>query len=168
MVRLPADRGLELVGEFSGIGRGLLLREGHPNSAPLRPTGLTILANSFFTAPRSTSYLVVKIRRKSPPRSEPFCGFAAYSRGSICRIRSTRFQGNSTVGRPPVAEAFRLCATGLLIPTRAKLLLRARGTRRRACCPPVAFRPSVFGNFAPEQFTFKKQHRATSEPTVPQ
>ena len=33
--------------------------------------------------------LVVKIRRKSPPRSEAFCGFAAYSRGSICRIRST-------------------------------------------------------------------------------
>ena len=45
--------------------------------------------------------LVVKIRRNSPPRSEAFCGFAAYSRGSICRIRSTRRRGrnDSTVAR---------------------------------------------------------------------
>ncbi len=34
-------------------------------------------------------YLVVKIKRKSPPQFEAFCGFSAHSPGSICQIRST-------------------------------------------------------------------------------
>jgi hypothetical protein len=38
---------------------------------------------------RFANFLVVKIRRTSPRRSEVFSGFPAHSQGSICRIRST-------------------------------------------------------------------------------